>query len=720
MKRILIFTALVGFSQQNYSPNGNVFTPKGDIRFLIICAGFKDFDANQELGKWNSEDDLPQFFQEGTLPVFYSDTSDFEKYKTDTSIKNLSKLYYEMSNQKSRFRVVADVYPSRINVNPEEVKGSGWGAVNKAVLTQLIANDTEFNWSKYDNRTNRPQFKYDNSTTSADGKPDYIIILYRYDTNWEVQPIMGMNRWLGGANGASSLSIGEIEVGKYKIGSDGFFCHSSTSSGAGHFMGMFMHELGHELFSGPHYMGANSAFGNRFYCAASGWGSTVSSTHLNKTINAWERWVLGWLEPKKDIEETKMKTRFWLDDFATTNEAVRIKIPHVADNYLWLENHQSKSVFDQGDLANELIDSPKGSSGIPDIDKGVYAYVENMLSDRRNISTRFVYDMDAVNGINILNAQGNYDYEKPTVFTQTTDWSVYWNNKLYHFKRADENPFSGINPFVLYRNDFDASGSIEHQHNFNGGKGESQTIVMEIEADSAYLFYGNHGGRNQESLPFRRSAAFLAGDELSISSNPPLVNYPKYDSRKDSIAPVFWSGLKVKLVKERKGKQKIEVSYNNFTIRKNIRLAGNIGVVKDEFKVKKAFLTINKSGTVSRVKPLNGSYVTKTYFTLSDSASIRLLRKSGLIVYDDSELILSGNTRLEVGKLAKLQLGDSSKLIVKKDAVLSIKKIERIKIEGDAQIILEKGCVFNGVLIEQEQVFSKEKEFVSKSLFYSE
>ena len=708
IKGIFLFKTLLLFGQQNYAPHGNVFTPKGDIRFLIICAGFKGFDAEQTLGKWGSDDDLPQFFEKGALAAFYSDTSEFEQYKTDTSIANLSKLYFEMSNKKDPFKVVADVYPTRINVKPDEVKGAGWGAVNKAVLKQLIDNAPNFNWGKYDNRINRPQFKYDNSVTGSDGKPDYIIILYRYDTGWEVQPIKGMNGWLGGANGASSLSVGEFDVGEYRIGSDGFFCHSSTSSGVGHFMGMFKHELGHELFSGPHYMGANSAFGNRFYSPSGGWGSTVSATHLNNTINAWERWVLGWLELKKDIEVSKKKSRFWLNDFATTHEAVRIQLPNASKNYLWLENHQSKSIFDHNELAGELIDSPKGSSGFPDIDKGVYAYVENMLDDRSEISTRFVYDMDAVNGINLLNAQGNYDYEKPTVFTQTTDWSVCWNNKLYHFKRGDENPFSGINPFYSFRHDFDDSGKIEHQNNFNGGKGESQNIVMELEGDSVYLFYGNHGGRNKESLPYRRSAAFITGDELSISSNPALVNYPKYDNRKDSIEPIFLNGLKVSLVKEKKGRQKIIVSYTNFKLKKDIRLAGNIAVVKGDFKVIKALLTINKSGTVSRLNPQNGSFISKTYFTLSDSSSLRLKRNSRISVYDDSEFILSNNSTLIASKTALIQLYNTSQLRISEGAVLNLKKEECLTMHDDARLFLEKGSVFNGQVMKVAREFTAE------------
>lgn len=707
IKGLLLFNTFCFAQEQRVSSNGEVFTPKGDIRFLVICADFKGFGDNVSHGEWKASDQFPKFLSRERNEVFYSDTLDFVTFSADSTVKNLSKLYFEMSNKKEPFRVIADLYPSKITIDPSSIKGSGWGGVNRAVIDKMKKESPDFDWSPYDQRKNRPNFKFDNSDSGPDDKPDYVVILYRYDNNWSPQPKKGMNRWLNGAEGASSLSVGNIEYNGINVGSDGFFSFSSTTKNASSFIGMFKHELGHELFSGPHYMGANEAYGKRFYAPAVGWGSTVCSYHLNETINAWERWMLGWIDIKYDVvNQNKVKCR--VKDFATTGDVIRVEIPNSNGQHLWIENHQQKSVFDHNALAGELINKPKGSSGIPDVEKGLYLFVEDMMSDRTQISTRFVYDMNAVNGVKLINAQGNYDYEKPLDFTHTSDWSVYWNTKLYHFKRGKANAFTGLNPYVAYRHDFNDSGEIHFKHNFNGGKGESTTMAMEIEGDTNMLFYGINGGRNLESINYRRSAAFQHKDKLSMVSNPVIVNYPFYDKKGDSISKVFFNGMDLKFKERKSGEFKVNISFNNFQLKKDLRVAGNVGIVKDVYALKKkSCLLINRSGTVNRRIGINGGFINPTNFSVSDSGGVMISPKSKILIHDDSKVEVHSWSLLRLKRKSVLNVEGDAILVFHKGARFEIHKKCIVNILDGAKVIIEKGVEFNGVVTTESLVYTK-------------
>lgn len=63
-----------------YSPNGIVFTPKGDIKVLIICAGFGEPYDSYELHDWNTGiNTLPDWVNNNS--AFYRNNTDFNNRK---------------------------------------------------------------------------------------------------------------------------------------------------------------------------------------------------------------------------------------------------------------------------------------------------------------------------------------------------------------------------------------------------------------------------------------------------------------------------------------------------------------------------------------------------------------------------------------------------------------------------------------------------------------
>ncbi|MBN4051300.1 T9SS type A sorting domain-containing protein [bacterium AH-315-M05] len=109
-------------SNAGYAPNGGAFTPRGDLKVLIIFAGFDNAAGNQFLPGWGSgTNDLPDYVNPATgsaLSLFYSNNEEFEyllfnllgneienkkthkdEFKIDASDKRTGIYYYRISNQ---------------------------------------------------------------------------------------------------------------------------------------------------------------------------------------------------------------------------------------------------------------------------------------------------------------------------------------------------------------------------------------------------------------------------------------------------------------------------------------------------------------------------------------------------------------------------------------------------------------------------------------------
>ena len=729
MKRVLIGFACIflfcslGCSQnssnfQRTSTNGEIFTPKGDLRALIIYAGFKGHDKKQDLKRWKHDAEFPDYVKdEAFLEGFFKDTSQFENYPSPDN-KSISRLFYEMSGKK--FRFMADVYPHRININPKI--NQGWSLMNHAVIKQMQKEDPDFDWSPYDNRKNRPNYLFDNSLTGPDGKPDYVIIVYRYDKNWAHQPAHRMNLWSGSGGGISILQgVRNFKYSdQYTITTDGFHMNTVGVRDPSDFIRLFQHELGHELISCPHHFGTGGTIGQYFRSSNFGWGTAVSSITSTLLINSWERWMLGWIDIKHDLKNFNDNGTYTLGDYATTGDVIRIKIPHTESQYLWIENHQKESVFDYNTWRGKLEGQPNGSSGIADLDKGLYFYVEDLMDEREKIRTYLVSNMKKVNGTKFLNAGGNWDYDVPV--KKTKSWAEYWNNDLYHFNRAEQNPFSGINPFQRYRFDADGNGVIHNRHNFNGSRDvESFPIIKEVVGDTALLFYANHGGLNENAKPYRRSQAFQLGDTLSMSHNPPIINNPRYIPREGKERPVFINGLKVIIHELDNGTYTISVEFDNNKMNHDTRVAGNVVLKKipnvdiDVDVYENVKLTVNKSGTINCLEKLDGSFTHETNFVI-DSASIRLQENSSFSVFDASIVLFKTGSQLILSSKAKVTVTNEAQLLLASGSQITLDNKTEVVCSKKGTIKLQKGAIVNGVILKEDFTLPLEDKCSGKQL----
>jgi hypothetical protein len=114
-----------------YLPNGGCFTPKGDLRALIIFASFGSPYDQQDVGGWPSSSNFPDWATSAQKP-FYSTVAEFTSSSTDNNIYSVSKFYYDMSNSRNKFRLFVDYYPSRIVIDATGC--NSWGATNEKVI----------------------------------------------------------------------------------------------------------------------------------------------------------------------------------------------------------------------------------------------------------------------------------------------------------------------------------------------------------------------------------------------------------------------------------------------------------------------------------------------------------------------------------------------------------------------------------------------------------
>lgn len=705
------FCSLV-IQAQNSSINGEVFTPKGDLRVLIIFAGFKGFDQAQNMEAWKSENEFPDYVLDGKCDeLFFSDTAQFNNYPSPNNM-SISRLFYEMSKNKRPFRMMADVYPSRINIEPTQNRS--WGSMNLSVIQKLKETNPNFDWSPYDQRTNRPEYQFDNSISLPDGKPDYIIVCYRYDKSWSHQPNPNMNSWLGSGGGISVLEgVYDFKFNdKYTISSDGFHMNTVGVKEAESFRRLFQHELGHELLSCPHHFGTGNTLGAYFRTCNMGWGTSVNSSSCTRLVNSWESWMMGWIDIKHDLSNYKENGIYEIDDYATTGEVIRIKIPNTKTQYAWIENHQLKSIYDQSRWTGSLENKPIGNDGMSNIDTGLFIYIEDMMPEREKIKTYLVSDMNAVNGAKFLNANGNWDYIASPEYTKS--WAEYWNNVLYVFDRTEENPYDGINPFLNYRFDANKDGRIENQHNFNGAFNSEQfSIVKEKAGDSSFLFYGNHASSSPQALKYRRVHSFVVGDTLSMSHNPPLTNNPKYNLAKASQEATYINGLRIQVLSVQDGKYTLRINFDNNQVHKDLRLSGNLILANIEntdidFNVQKGVtVKVNKSNTINTLKSNGGTFINETQW-LIDSAFVQLNENAKLQVEDSSVVMANNKSKIILIK-SEIKLNDKGNITFEEGSELIFDKKSILNISENATVIIQKGALLNGLVLSKQLILTGEK-----------
>ena len=296
------------------STNGWVHTPKGNLHILIIFIKdlnnqpTNDFDGdpiNDPNGYWN-----PTLIPNWTMGA--SNQLLDETAATIGTNKNLSLFYREMSH--GQFILTGDIFP--------ELIPTATGTASQAIA-YINSNYPGFNWSKYDKRTNHPNYSLDNSVSAPDGKIDYVVFIKRRT------PSFWGHSTVGGSHTVTTNFSGSPVNFTIIHGHTAEECFNSSV----HHHIFFKHEFAHNLYNSSHYLGANSGSDGKYYYQYSGWGLMAAWHEQFDVANAWESWWLGWIT----AQEITTNGTYQIKDYITEGDAVRIPIPNTNGEYLWID-----------------------------------------------------------------------------------------------------------------------------------------------------------------------------------------------------------------------------------------------------------------------------------------------------------------------------------------------------------------------------------------------
>lgn len=565
MKKILLLTVAYGFILLNlssqtteYSYYGSSVTPKGNLHTLIVFIGLDDATSADNYDNWDYND-LPEWAKGDYNEVFDIDDSQIH------TVRNLTSYNYTMSQ--GTFTMSGEVYPELVIVTPiYNTDGSLQitTAISDAIdQINLQPHPTfDYDWSRFDNRKNTPNYDFDNSLYSntsldpaaPDGIIDYICFVIRRT----------------GCNGLSSTSAGTKKLinGTDTLGlSTGHQINADCSKG-GESKGLlqvYMHEMMHTVYGAPHTWGVNGVVGDYYY-SYNGWGF-MAPFQIMQSANAWERWWLNWITP----QEITTNGTYTLQDYLTEGDALRIPIskigPTDTEQYLFLENHQLIDYYDRKPDYIEESDP---------LTAGVYAFITAKGHSRTStITTSNPY----ANMFKSLNAAGRNDF---TVDGYKTVYGVGDAAEEHPvFLKGADNPISGQSNWEWIRSDFDATNKIEISDNANRA-GESGS--MDTYNDIKFAAAEKIGGTATDTYAFTGDAdvPFQVNDEISMSGIIPALNYPQFDGVEDSLFPYYLNGLKVKLLSFNNTTKEysVEVKFDDWEVRTSKRWCGNIILLK--------------------------------------------------------------------------------------------------------------------------------------------
>jgi M6 family metalloprotease-like protein len=687
-----------------YAPNGGIFTPKGDLRVLLVFVTFKDGaptnpnfrNEQQKMQGWdvspNTTYRLPNSVDTltGSCSEFmFSTQMDFVQ-KIDSVNYNFSKEYYMMS--KGNFRLMGEVFrdslgrAASIEIDPE---GCGWWSqCNRKAWEEMQRLNPKMDWSRFDSRRNSPQFRFDNSDT-ATYKPDkildYVVFVYRYQLDWAQPPVWGMHKWAGAGGGVASTGLGVDKNASGYSCREGFtMCYNS---------GVFIHEVAHTLYNMPHIFGTNKVSGDYFYLPSVGWGATSMIAIFRGGFTAWERWYLGYIDWVADLkaeekpDPNKIYT-FTLRDYVTQGDAARIAIPHSEGQYLYLENHTGVHRFDRHIWQGNQI----GADTVGQTPTGLYMYVST-LPDTRQTSVQPL--SNKANSVRLLNANGNFDYYLADSTAAATRNA--WGNEVFEFVRGAANPLGGLNPYYFYPVDKDKDGKLNIDRNYNQGKFEAAMILREKLGDSvshdfnsAFGTYSEQGFMSKNAENYYRNPAFQSGDSLTICTNPTIINHPTYNVAKESLEPFVLNGIWLKIGRvSLSGDLHIGVKFGQTELARSVRWTGNIilpnissDTLADLRIMPRRELHLDRSKTPNRhTAGKNGDFVNPTQLVVRAGATLELMPRSVLYLSHDSELNIAAGGKLILHKKAKIYARKGAKLSI--EAGATVQKHKKAKIIAD-------------------------------------
>ena len=673
---------------------GATLTGRGNLKVLVLFAGYtEEADLNcstYDAQPWPNTSPNPSMvghtFPANLSSFFYTSPTQFSPTATDPSFSNF---FYQMSRTAANpFRMTFGFLPARVNVSYAAYPNLG--SATNAVINLAIAQNPNFDWASYDQRTNRPDFRYDNSNSTPDGKLDYVVVC------WRTFRSCGVGQGPG-AGYAGTPYIGNV-VPANANHPQFTFTDGHVQTGGGIDRGVFLHEFAHNLYNAPHMAGANGAFGEHFD-VTNGWGM-MSGFATYYSCNAWERWYNGWTELKtgstqvsSDIVDATSLTAtngvYTLRDFVRTGDVMRIKIPN-ANQYLWLENRAGNGTFDNRQAYITAGDNLPFAAP----PTGLVGMVEDLAIRSAPLTYVDIFSSSKVNRLRTLSAQGNYDYQPlgpPSAYN-----NHFFGNLLYNFA-ATGNAAAGVNQISGVRFDLDGNNVI----NYDPGSGNND-MTTGNEAALQLVLNGNF----TDGLFGPNIGTRTVGFRYGLDTNPMLTANPYYNSTTQSLSELPLSGLSVQVTgyDAATGDLTVKVRFNDTALRQaTTRWTGQLRTYPVANATNNAAIWVNnglrlsleRSATPQRsTKSAQGDFVNDTRLTISSTTKLLLESAANL------DLRGSGTT-LYVEPNASVYIGGGGKLTAYAGTTISLNNRADLagtgELKAGAQLVVRStGQTING------------------------
>ncbi len=459
------------------------------------------------------------------------------------------------------------------------------------------------------------------------------------------------------------------------------------------------HEFSHNLFGGNdfHTSGGNH-FGTSnpavFTGLQGGYGLMGGANASLVSCNGYERWRMGWIDTLNNpnryeiavngangaISKDDGPKTFILRDFVTSGDAIRIQLPYVdagaEHQYLWLENHQvgRNHAVDFLQFSSEDNCRPSGSPGI-------YAYIQVGRDHLSSEKVSTVFTPDETDNLRMLTAKGNWDMRLDTYYDTTN--CIAWRQIRPAESYKRENAFCGYNDMQSHC--WDTTG---HAAKIDG------------HVWCTYPWIIRRMGIKEAPLPFLGDnlTAFSGRSHMDMGSNPAAVNVvTHYTSQygmqfktynKTNNKTIYLSGLSIKMQDLGDLSMRIEIRWDDYTIRNNVRWTGTIALKEKLIIGKKVTALLDQNETPVQLDrdSVSGYFGPITVFSCDSGSTMEMQKASRLVLDQKSSFIVRKGARIIFDKGCNIIIRNGSVFRIEAGAIVEDLGA-KIKVKSEAQFI---------------------------------
>jgi len=694
MRQVLILLAMlvgrlsvaqVDSANIPFSENGWQLSPHGTIRILVLYAEVL-YDRHPEK---DPQPDGSDQWPKGRLPKWKDNV--FDPFPLPEPKAMVSRYYHDVSL--GNFVVLGDHVDAMLTIresdhqNLTNLSGAAIAEANKlgVLKTAHGLSVADFDLWKDGGKAGLPKAAGPDTPHSY----DHVMTILR-------------NSWLTHGQGSTDPgSSGNL----YGISSD-------TQSRFGGMNALpfeiLKHEFNHLLLGGNnfHSGGGNaSQFESYFIPLQGGWSLMGAASSSLLTCSAWDRDRLGW---RADDARFRINARdlggtvvsgdldpavgdtglFVLRDFVNTGDALRIRMPHLADDefpqWIWLENHQTQARNGSPTDRFHYEEIPCVRKAVP----GLYAMLQ---VDRDQKRGKDIYGGRA-DYLRAIPAGGNFDFR---LRGDTITFQCLWPGPTQPLIADDRwaNPLSGAHELEIPVFDTNGDGKVS--------RSKEGVLPRVMIRNGVYMDEGMFFGHAAQAFTPAGNGRLGMGTNPALANMMTLVSTPGRDmlkGAKPNVRAVHLAGLSVTLLEQRAdGSLLVRVSNNDTRITRDVRWCADSIVVHavhghrghSLFLDPRVRITVDRSLTpthLDRQTTIKGTdyFSGPTRLTLAAGASAHLAGKARIELKNASELHLMNGSRISLDPGALIAADATSRVVLHGDARIdaSVRQLKKLRKKG--------------------------------------